>query len=177
MAAAVDLQRCRSDLQNTRILATESAHAAEAASAVAARLTAQRQAPVVQPAPAPAPRNAIFTVLFAFGSAELSIPESNATRLVEESRAAPLMVLRGRTDGDTETPAESRVASERADAVRDYLIHAGVEAARIRTTYQPVGDAAADNSSADGRTLNRRVEIEIYRAAPIFEALSASRSS
>ena len=69
MAAAVDLQRCRSDLQNTRILATENAHAAEAASAVAARLTAQRQTPVVQPAPAPAPRNAIHTVLFAFGSA------------------------------------------------------------------------------------------------------------
>ncbi|MCY1383969.1 hypothetical protein D9M69_721500 [compost metagenome] len=50
--------------------------------------------------------------------------------------------------------------------MRDYLIVAGVEATRIRTTHQPSGDHLADNSSQRGRNLNRRVEIEVYRVPP-----------
>jgi hypothetical protein len=41
----------------------------------------------------------------------------------------------------------------------------------IRATWQPIGDTVADNDSAAGRALNRRVEIEIYRAAPQVIAL------
>jgi outer membrane protein OmpA-like peptidoglycan-associated protein len=52
-------------------------------------------------------------------------------------------------------------------AVRDYLVAAGVDPARIRATYQPAGDHVADNVSAGGRGLNRRVEIELYRALPV----------
>ena len=37
-----------------------------------------------------------------------------------------------------------------------------------------VGDHAADNETFGGRTLNRRVEIEIYPAAPIVAAAGAS---
>ena len=51
--------------------------------------------------------------------------------------------------------------------MRDYLVAAGVDPARIRATYQPVGDHVADNGSDSGRSLNRRVEIELYRALPI----------
>ena len=43
----------------------------------------------------------------------------------------------------------------------------GVDPARIRATYQPVGDHVADNGSDSGRGLNRRVEIELYRALPV----------
>jgi flagellar motor protein MotB len=46
-----------------------------------------------------------------------------------------------------------------------------VDPSRIRATYQPAGDQVADNASARGRDLNRRVEIELYRALPV--ALSA----
>lgn len=63
--------------------------------------------------------------------------------------------------------AASRIARDRAAAVRDYLVAAGVDPARIRATYQPAGDHIADNVSASGRHLNRRVEIEMYRALPV----------
>ena len=62
-------------------------------------------------------------------------------------------------------PREAR--HDRAAAVRDYLVAAGVDPARIRATYQPAGDHVADNVSAGGRGLNRRVEIEMYRALPV----------
>lgn len=171
-AIAVELQTCKGELQNTRILANESAREAEAGRAAAARLEQYQRVASLRAAPTPVPRNTVYSVLFPFGSASIVVPAADATGLIEQARIAPLIMLRGRTDGGTETPAESRVASERAAAVRGYLVQAGVDPTRIRTTYQPVGDHAADNVSADGRALNRRVEIEIYRALPQLASIA-----
>jgi outer membrane protein OmpA-like peptidoglycan-associated protein len=97
-----------------------------------------------------------------------------AASVIESARTAPLVLLRGRTDGVTDSPAESRIARERAVAVRAYLVSAGVDPTRIRATYQPAGDHAADNSSPLGQGMNRRVEIEVYRALPIAMGSSAA---
>jgi outer membrane protein OmpA-like peptidoglycan-associated protein len=167
-AMAVELQTCRSDLENTRITAAQSVRSAEASSQAVLRMAAQHQWLVrsIEANAAP-PRNLLVPVLFAFGSTQLTVPEADAARIVEEARAAPLVVLRGRTDGTTESHAESAIARRRAEAVEAWLAQAGVEPSRIRSTWQPVGDHAADNAMAGGRALNRRVEIEIYRAAPV----------
>ena len=174
-AMAVDLQVCKSDLQNTRILATESSRLAESAAATLARVSVQQQAIAAaqMATPAASPPNSVLTIHFAFGSTRVVVPADAATALVESARAAPLVLLRGRTDGATDSAAESRIARERAAAVRDYLVGAGVDAARIRATYQPAGDHAADNSSPAGQGLNRRVEIEVYRALPVAMGSSA----
>jgi outer membrane protein OmpA-like peptidoglycan-associated protein len=166
---AVELQVCRNDLQNTRILAAESGRLAESTTATLANLAARQQIIAAMQAPADKPpqANSVFTVRFDFGSTRVTIPADIATPLVADAKAAPLVLLRGRTDGSTDAPVESRIARERAAAVRDYLVAAGVDPARIRATYQPVGDHVADNSSDSGRGLNRRVEIELYRALPV----------
>jgi outer membrane protein OmpA-like peptidoglycan-associated protein len=170
----VELQSCRSDLENTRILANESVRSAEASSQAMSRLVAQQQLLVRSiEASAVPPRNLLVPVLFAFGSTQVNVPDADATRIVDEARGAPLVVLRGRTDGTTESPAESAIARQRAAAVGAWLVQSGVDRARIRTTWQPVGDHAADNSTPGGRTLNRRVEIEIYRAAPVIAGAGA----
>lgn len=174
-AMAVELQSCRSDLENTRILAKESVRSAEASSQAIARMVQQQQLLVRGiETNAAAQRNLLVPVLFAFGSTQVNVPEADATRIVDEARTAPLVVLRGRTDGTSESPSESAIARQRAAAVEAWLVQSGVDRARIRTTWQPVGDHAADNSTPGGRTLNRRVEIEIYRAAPIVTAAGAA---
>lgn len=174
-AMAVDLQSCRSDLENTRILAKESVRSAEASSQAIARMVQQQQLLVRGiETNAAAQRNLLVPVLFAFGSTQVNVPDAEATRIVEEARTAPLVVLRGRTDGTAESPSESAIARQRAAAVEAWLVQSGVDRARIRTTWQPVGDHAADNSTPGGRMLNRRVEIEIYRAAPIVTAAGAA---
>jgi outer membrane protein OmpA-like peptidoglycan-associated protein len=58
-----------------------------------------------------------------------------------------LRAPRGRTDGCQDSPADSRIAKDRAEAVKDRLVGAGIDPARIRTTYQPSGDHAADNTT------------------------------
>lgn len=171
---AVELQICRNDLQNTRLLAIESGRLAETTAATLANLAARQQmlAAMQGPAAQQAQANTVFTVRFEFGSTRVVIPADVAAPLVENARMAPIVLLRGRTDGTSDAPAESRIARERAAAVRDYLVAAGVDPGRIRATYQPAGDHVADNASAGGRGLNRRVEIELYRALPV--ALSAT---
>lgn len=174
---AIELQVCKNDLQNARLLATESSRFAESAAATLARMAARQQLLTTTQLPtAPAtPPNTVHSVRFEFGSTRVAIPEDLASTLIESARSAPLVLLRGRTDGATDSPAEGRIARERAAAVRDYLVAAGVDPARIRATYQPVGDHVADNDSATGRSLNRRVEIELYRALPVV--LTGSTSS
>jgi len=164
--SAIELQVCRSDLQNTRIVAAETTLLAETASATATRLALQQQAITSRPPPEVELANSIYTVLFAFGSAQVTVPAAEAPALLEQARAATLILLRARTDGEVEAPAESRIARERAAAVRTYLLQSGVDPTRIRMTWQPVGDNAADNTTPSGRSRNRRVEIELYRLAP-----------
>ena len=170
-AEALDLQVCRSELHNTRIVVTETTRLAETASATATRLALLQMTPPSKPTPLDM-SNVIHSVQFAFGSVEVKLSEPGASRLIEEARNAALIALRGRTDGEVEVPAESRVARQRAAAVRDWLVQAGVDPARIRTTWQPIGDHVASNLSADGRAMNRRVEIELYRSAPQLVAMT-----
>jgi outer membrane protein OmpA-like peptidoglycan-associated protein len=193
-AGAVELQVCKTDLHNTRIVAAEDKHLANANAAALASMAARQQllanvqaavqaaqlaaAPAVGPtaaaplaaAPVNLP-NQVYTVHFGYGNAQL--PAATALLsvlspdLVSAAKSAPLVVVRGRTDGAADTPAASRIAMARAAAVRAHLVAAGIDAARIRTTHQPTGDHVADNSSAAGRALNRRVEVELYRTAPV----------
>ena len=166
---AVELQVCKNDLQNTRLMATDSGRVAEMTAATLANLAARQQilAAMQGPAGQQPKANSVFTVRFDFGSTRVVIPADVAATVVEDAKASPLVMLRGRTDGTSDAPAESRIARDRAAAVRDYLVAAGVDPARIRATYQPAGDHVADNVSAGGRGLNRRVEIEMYRALPV----------
>lgn len=175
-AMAVDLQVCKGELQNTRILANESGRMAAHATATLERVAAgQKAIAALQAAlPVASTSNAVFTIHFDFGSTHVVVPPDVAASVIESARTAPFVLLRGRTDGVTDSPVESRIARERALAVRAYLVSAGVDPARIRVTYQPAGDHAADNSSATGQGMNRRVEIEVYRSLPVAMGVPAA---
>ena len=174
-ALEVELQVCKSDLQNTRIQDGESRRAAASAAAALQQMSlhlnslASHRTSEADPAePASAPRaNGVYTIRFDFASTRVNLPAETAAALADEARAAPLVVLRGRTDGANDSPAESWIARQRAAAVRDYLVAAGVDPTRIRATHQPTGDHVADNATAVGRGLNRRVEVEVYRVLPV----------
>lgn len=173
-AMAVELQACKNDLQNTRLLATESSRLAQASAATLASVADHQHALAsLQRRDQMAPQaNSVYAVQFEYGSSRVDLDLDSATVLIDEAKAAPLVLLRGRTDGDADTAAEARIARQRAEAVKAYLVAAGVDPSRIRSTYQPAGDHVAANGSAAGRTLNRRVEIEVYRALPAGKELA-----
>lgn len=164
----VALQACQSELQNTKLEASI-ARTTEVAGEPAPHHSAAT-APVASPNQA----HRLYVILFSFGSSVPSLSAAASQQLAISASEAALVLVRGRTDGNTETQAESRIARSRAEAVRDLLVAAGVPSERIRMTYQPVGDFTADNTTPFGRARNRRVEIELYADSPDAVVLNAS---
>jgi hypothetical protein len=113
---AIELQVCKNDLQNTRILATDSSRIAETTAATLANLAARQQLLAAMQAPTSqqVKANSVFTVRFDFGSTCVAIPPDIAAALVEDAKASPLVLLRGRTVGTSDAPAETSGSDDRS---------------------------------------------------------------
>lgn len=103
-------------------------------------------------------------VLFAFDKAELS-PQA-APRLDKLARFLAQfpdrkMLIEGYTDSVGSDAYNLSLSERRAQAVRDALVQRGVDSARITARGYGKVHPVADNGSADGRAMNRRVEIVI----------------
>lgn len=70
-------------------------------------------------------------------------------------------VVEGHTDSQGKDEMNQALSLNRANAVRDYLVEHGVAADRITAAGYGEERAIADNSTAEGRANNRRVEIVI----------------
>jgi outer membrane protein OmpA-like peptidoglycan-associated protein len=173
-AESVALQVCKGDLQATRIQASETSRNADVARNALTRLESERQAEIDASNRHGEARSTVYTVLFPFAGTTVQLSAPEAEQLAREAKGAPLIRLSARTDGEVDDLAEAHVAKQRAAAVKSYLIALGVAPARIRSTWQSTGDHAAENATAAGRALNRRVEIEIYRVAPQDALLRAA---
>ena len=110
--------------------------------------------------------NLVYTARFALSSTRLALSPQARTALVAAARQAPLVMLRGRTDATRDNATDTRLAQQRADSARAMLVEGGVDPARIRVTWQGAGDTVAPTNTAEGRALNRRVEIELYDMPP-----------
>jgi outer membrane protein OmpA-like peptidoglycan-associated protein len=84
-------------------------------------------------------------------------------RLVSILQENPLMKIEisGHTDNTGNPVVNARLSTERARAVVDYIVSKGIDKNRLNYrgygSEQPIGD----NSTAEGRTMNRRVEFKI----------------
>ena len=67
----------------------------------------------------------------------------------------------GHTDNVGTAEANQKVSDNRAKAVSNYLQGKGIAASRIIAEGHSFNDPVADNSTAEGRAQNRRVEIYI----------------
>jgi outer membrane protein OmpA-like peptidoglycan-associated protein len=67
--------------------------------------------------------------------------------------------IEGHTDNTGSAAKNTELSVQRAIAVRDYLIAQGVQASRIDVDGFGSAQPVADNTTADGRARNRRVEI------------------
>ncbi len=67
----------------------------------------------------------------------------------------------GYTDNTGSLQVNTTLSNQRANSVRNYLINCGVSADRLTAKGIPMADYIASNDTAEGRALNRRVEIYI----------------
>jgi outer membrane protein OmpA-like peptidoglycan-associated protein len=71
----------------------------------------------------------------------------------------------GHTDNTGSDTINNPLSMDRANSARDYLVARGVAATRIATEGRGSREPVADNSTAAGRSKNRRVEIFVAEPA------------
>lgn len=171
------LQQCTGELAAAKIELTEAVHAANRASAsakAASLIGAQTaaQACMVGAASSGAAPNVVFILPFAHASSALSLVDSDGKRLMAAAGKAELVVVRGRTNAQFDSPAETELARRRASNAAAWLVQGGVPSQRVRIQWQGAGDPLAGHDAISGA--QRRVEIEIYASAPRVESLAGT---
>jgi len=105
-------------------------------------------------------------VLFATGqSTLLPIAADRLQQVAEALNDNPKgkIVVEGHTDSTGPLALNEELSRQRAEAVREFLVHHGVASDRIRAAGFGPARPVADNKSPEGRANNRRVEIVIER--------------
>jgi outer membrane protein OmpA-like peptidoglycan-associated protein len=74
------------------------------------------------------------------------------------------IIVEGFTDSQGSAASNQTLSQARAQSVRDYLVAHGVASDRVTAQGFGPGNPVADNTSAEGRANNRRVEIVIQPA-------------
>ena len=69
--------------------------------------------------------------------------------------------VEGHTDSVGNDAYNQGLSERRANSVRQALIDEGVEASRVNAAGYGESNPIADNATADGRAMNRRVEAEV----------------
>ena len=111
------------------------------------------------------PRGVVLEgVFFENDSNRLSLPAQQILRGVAEvikQSSASLFEVGGYTDDAGDAEYNLRLSASRAAAVRDYLFSLGVAKSRLRVRGYGEASPRADNTTPEGRAMNRRVEWKI----------------
>jgi OmpA-OmpF porin, OOP family len=144
---------------------------AAAVAPVVAPVVVPAPAPVAAPAPAPAPAPAApekvsFAADAYFDTDKADLKKEGQAKLADMADKVKGMDLEvviavGHTDSQGSAEYNQKLSIKRADAVKGFLSSKGIDAARIYTEGKGMSQPVADNKSADGRSKNRRVEVEV----------------
>ena len=89
--------------------------------------------------------------------------KSNLENLAKSLASNPQtnILIVGHTDDTGSDTHNMDLSVRRAEAVKSYIVAGGVDGSRLSTSGKGEGEPIADNTTADGRLQNRRVEIAI----------------
>lgn len=108
----------------------------------------------------------LYGIHFDTGSATLrpdSLPALNAVLALMKNHAGSRWVVSGHTDTQGSAAKNLPLSQRRAAAVTGWLVDHGVEQDRLIPQGFGSTRPVADNASAAGRALNRRVEVAVAR--------------
>ncbi len=103
-------------------------------------------------------------ILFATGKSNLSTASKEAlVRFANSLYVNPKtdVTIYGHTDNTGSRAINEKLSNERAESVAKFLIDNGINGSRLTTEGKAYDEPVADNSTPEGRALNRRVEVYI----------------
>lgn len=113
-------------------------------------------------------------ILFATNKAELNAAAKTSlasfATVLNENRDCDVAIY-GHTDNTGSDAINNPLSVKRAQSVSDYLKSCGVSATQIKAVEgQGSSNPVADNSTATGRSQNRRVEVYMYASKQMIQA-------
>jgi OOP family OmpA-OmpF porin len=119
--------------------------------------------PVPVPAPAPVAKEVVtFNLLFGFDKSAITdemIPVLEQVKMILDEEPDTDFVLSGHTDSTGPEVYNQGLSERRAAAVKNWLVSNGVAESRLQAKGYGESQAKYDNSTKEGRKLNRRVEM------------------
>jgi len=109
-------------------------------------------------------RMILKNIFFEFGKSTLkseSYIQLDNVVLLMQSTPGLRIEISGHTDNVGSAKTNQKLSEDRSRAVVDYLVSRGVELARLEYKGYGFSQPVASNSTADGRSQNRRVEFKI----------------
>ncbi len=105
-----------------------------------------------------------YTIAFGLGADDIA-PEAyerltKTASLLKENPELTLTIT-GHTDNTGETAYNTLLSQQRADIAKKFLVGKGIAPERITAIGKGSDEPIADNNSADGRSMNRRVEVVV----------------
>jgi len=120
------------------------------------------------PPPPPSPKTMVFAhaALFDFNKADLKPEGKEQIKAYREKVRADMssadkVKVTGHTDNVGKADYNMKLSLRRAEAVRDYLVSLGVDPRKLEVSGEGMAKPIADNSTAEGRAKNRRVEVDV----------------
>ena len=134
--------------------------------AVPVAASAPAAAPVVAPVPVPAASKVTYAAdaFFDFDKSVLKpAGKAKLDDLITKIKGINLEVIIavGHTDSVGTDKYNQKLSIKRSEAVKAYLVSKGIEKNRVYTEGKGEKQPVADNKTKDGRSKNRRVEIEV----------------
>lgn len=106
-----------------------------------------------------------FKVQFPFDSAKVNskyYPEIKDFALYMQTNPDKTAIISGHTDSVGSDEYNQRLSENRAKSVKDAIVKEGVDSSRLQVKGYGESRPISDNSTAQGRMENRRVEAEVY---------------
>ncbi|MCP4965833.1 MAG: OmpA family protein [bacterium] len=100
------------------------------------------------------------TATFESNQAELSesgVAQLNAAIGILDANPTAVVVIQGYTDNEGDPAANLELSQQRAEAVLVFLVEGGIDPSRLSVIGLGEADPVADNSTEEGRALNRRI--------------------
>ncbi len=116
-------------------------------------------------------------ILFATGKADLSQTAKNSlvqfSKVLNNNKGCDIAII-GHTDNTGSDAINQPLSVNRANSVNNYLKSCGVSATQIKSVEgQGSTNPVADNSTAEGRKQNRRVEVYMYASQEMIQQAEA----
>lgn len=107
-------------------------------------------------------RGIVFDTNKATIQAKSFVELDKAVKVLAEYSALRVEIS-GHTDSSGKAERNQTLSRERADAVKKYLVDAGIDASRIETRGAGSAEPIGDNATAAGKAANRRIEFKLLK--------------